>query len=217
MTSINTSTNVDVQNKKSHYFRNAALGTAAGALIGGGAGYFGTKLVKDNLPSDKFVHSIIKLNFFNETPQSSFLKEHFQEFRLNKIKNLAKNENLKTEDLKTFLEKNRILFKKELEKFNNGKADEVTVIFKNLIETYNKNYNYIKEQLTSVLDTSKKKFNYNNLNLNLKDLAEFGEIGLRSSNAIKFGSIAAIGLGALALVATKLKERNNEEVDFMKN
>ncbi len=211
MTSINTSTNVDVQSKKPHYFRNAALGTAAGALIGGGAGYYGTRLVKDNLPSDKFVHAITKDFFINQAKQGSILKDAELDILLDKIKDLTKNENLNSEELKTFLEKNKKFFKKELEKFNNGQADEVTTKFKNIIEKYNKNSNYIKEQLTQVLDTSKKKFNYNNLGTKLKELVEVGEFGLRSSNAMKIGGIAAIGLGALALIATKIKANQDKQ------
>lgn len=211
MTSINTSTNVDVQSKKPHYFRNAALGSAAGALIGGGAGYYGTRLVKDNLPSDKFIHSITKDYFIGQTNNNSILKDAELDILLDKIKDLTKNENLNSEELKTFLEKNKKFFKKELEKFNNGQADEVTTKFKNIIEKYNKNSNYIKEQLTQVLDTSKKKFNYNNLSPKIKELVEVGEFGLRSSNAMKIGGIAAIGLGALALIATKIKANQDKQ------
>jgi hypothetical protein len=211
MTSINTSTNVDVQNKKPHYFRNAALGTTAGALIGGGVGYYGTKLVKDNLPSDKFIHSITKDYFIGQTNNNSILKDAELDILLDKIKDLTKNENLNSEELKTFLEKNKKFFKKELEKFNNGQADELTARFKNIIEKYNRNSNYIKDQLTSVLDTSKKKFNYNNLSPKIKELIEVGEFGLRSSNAMKIGGIAAIGLGALALIATKIKANQDKQ------
>ena len=111
MTSINANTNVDVQNKKSHVFRNTLIGATAGALIGGDIADLTTKLVKDNLPSDKFVHSIIKENCINIAKQGSLLKIEGLGVQIDKIKDLAKNENLKSEDLKVFLEKNKKIFK----------------------------------------------------------------------------------------------------------
>ena len=40
MSSINTVSNVNIQDKKSNSFRNGLLGTAAGTIAGGGIGYF---------------------------------------------------------------------------------------------------------------------------------------------------------------------------------
>ena len=54
----------------------------------------------------------------------SVLKEAGLDIQLDKIKELLKKDNLTTEELKSFLEKHKKYFKNELERFNNGGADE---------------------------------------------------------------------------------------------
>lgn len=58
------------------------------------------------------------------TKVNSILKEVGLDIKLDKIKELSKKDNLTTEELKSFLEKNKEHFKKELERFNNGEAEK---------------------------------------------------------------------------------------------
>ena len=100
--------------------------------------------------------------------------------------------------------------KKELERFNNGGANEELSAFKKLIEKYNKSFNIVKEQLTNSFDATKKKFNYANIkNSNLSILAEASEKVLKFGNTVKYGAITAVSLGLITALATKLKERDN--------
>ena len=210
MSTINSTSVVSTQEKKSNSFRNGLIGTAAGATIGGGTGYLTTNLVKDGIPTDKFVHTITKEHFIDQSKANSVLKEAGLDIKLDKIKELLKKDNLTSEELKSFLEKHKKIFKKELERFNNGGADKELSTFKKLIEKYNKNFNIVKEQLTNSFDATKKKFNYANIkNSNLSILAEASEKTLKIGNTVKYGAIAAVSLGLITAIATKLKERNN--------
>lgn len=210
MSTINSTSVVNTQEKKSNSFRNGLIGTATGAVIGGGVGYLTTNLAKDGIPTDKFVHTVTKEHFIDQAKTNSVLKEAGLDIKLDKIKELLKKDNLTTEELKSFLEKHKKYFKKELERFNNGGADKELSTFKKLIEKYNKNFNIVKEQLTNSFDATKKKFNYANIkNSNLSILAEASEKTLKIGNTVKYGAIAAVSLGLITALATKLKERDN--------
>ena len=210
MSSINTVSSINVQDKKSNSFRNGLLGTATGMVAGSGIGYFRTKVAKAGMPTDQFVHTITKEHFIDQVKGNSILKEAGLDIKFDRIKELLKKDNLTTEELKTFLEKNKKYFKNELERFNNGGAEKELSTFKKLIEKYNKNFATIKEQLTNSFDTTSKKFNYANIkNSSLSILAEASEKGLKFGNAIKYGAIAAASLGLVSFIVTKIKEHNN--------
>lgn len=210
MSSINYASVDSTQNKKSNSLRNGLLGTATGAVIGGGVGYLTTNLAKDGIPTDKFVHTVTKEHFIDQSKSKSILIDAALDVKLDNIKELLKKDNLTIEELKSFLEKHKKHFKNELENINNGGADKELSTFKKLIEKYNKNFNIVKEQLTNSFDATKKKFNYANIkNSNLSILAEASEKGLKIGNAVKYGVIAAVSLGLITALATKLKERDN--------
>ena len=97
MSTINSTSVVSTQEKKSNSFRNGLIGTAAGATIGGGTGYLTTNLVKDGIPTDKFVHTITKEHFIDQSKANSVLKEAGLDIKLDKIKELLKKDNLTSE------------------------------------------------------------------------------------------------------------------------
>ena len=61
MSSINYAPVDSTQNRKSNSLRNGLLGTATGAVIGGGVGYLTTNLAKDG--TVLFLPVIKKMNF----------------------------------------------------------------------------------------------------------------------------------------------------------
>lgn len=207
MCAIDVNSGIDIQDKRSNAVRNGILGTTTGAIVGGGLGYYTTKMAKDGVPTDKFVHNVTKEYFIDQSKKNSILQEAGLDIKFDKLKELFKKDSLTQEELKTFLEKNKNLFKKELERFNNENPEEVTNKFNKLIEKYNKNFNYIKEQLAKSYDVTKKKFNFTNMNPNLSVLAEVTEKASKIGNAVKYGAIAAAGLGIISFIATKLKEQ----------
>ena len=130
MSTINSTSVVSTQEKKSISFRNGLIGTATGAVIGGGVGYLTTNLAKDGIPTDKFVHTVTKEHFIDQAKTNSVLKKAGYDIKLDKIKELLKKDNLTIEELKSFLEKHKKHFKKELERFNNDGADKELSTFK---------------------------------------------------------------------------------------
>ena len=88
MSSINYASVDSTQNKKNNSFRNGLLGTATGAVIGGGVGYLTTNLAKDGIPTDKFVHTVTKEHFIDQSNANSVLKVAGLDIKLDKIKEL---------------------------------------------------------------------------------------------------------------------------------
>jgi len=207
MDSISTNQTIDVKNDRSNAFRNGTLGLTTGAIVGGGLGYYATKLANDGIPTDQFVHNVTKEYFIDQSKANSIIKEAGLDIKLDKIKELLKKDNITQDELKTFLEKNKKFFKKELERFNKENPEEVTLKFNKLLAKYTKNFNYIKEQLTKAYDTQKKRFKFDTLNPNISVISEATAKSLKIGKAIKYGARSAIGLGALSFIATKLKEQ----------
>lgn len=201
---------VEVQNKKSNQVLNTGIGTAAGAVIGSGLGYITTKVVKDGAPTDKFVHSVTKEYCIERAKTNSIMEEVKLNILIDKLKALSQKGELTAEEIKSFLEKNKNYFKKELEKINNGKADEVLSSYKNMVQRYNQLLDKVKEGLVKSLDASGKKFDYTKLGSKIGLVAESTEFGFKLGNAMKYGAIAGVGLGLASLIGTKLVERNKQ-------
>lgn len=207
MSSVSVSP-VVVEDKKSKAVRNSLLGSAAGAIAGGGAGYFATKLVKDGAPTDKFIHTMTQDFFCESLKKATIMQQSALMVQLDKIKDLLKIENLTPEELKSFLEKNKKHFKYDLENFNNGKVDETVLKFDKIIKKYNKNFEKLKKGLTQTIDTTEGKMDFSKLAPKFRLSAEAAEFFIKAKNCAKYGAIAAAGLGIISFIATKIKERN---------